>query len=313
MPTLDPIWGPYRGPDDARSMLSGFVDRACGPAVGIAWAAGGRLYPLRAPGVAGSGRRHGAPPQWPPAPPPPLKPPVGFWPRVWAGLQWCMDQEGKAALQEARANQAMAQGVNQVLSRMLHSHQDDGLGVAFDILAIGLSLALIPTGIGMLGVLGLVGGGILLAADGGAYAMELAGDDEGAERIKQRTEYFRIMGTLMTLPDIGWNGVKMIGEIREIQAMRAVNRATAVAAENAASRAASAARARRLQQVAERAHLRAQIRSEQLAALFRLEVSGRAVGTGSVGLLVREEWLNDESAAHAIARRLQIHTTTVHR
>lgn len=313
MPALDPIWGPYRDPQDARTMLGSFVDRACGPGVGIAWAAGGHVYPLRAPAMGGGGLRDIAAFQWSPTPPPPPKPPVGFWSRVWAGLQWCVEQEGKAALQEAQANQAMAQGMSQLLSRMVHSHQDDGVGVALDVLAIGLSLALLPTGLGALGLLGLAGGAVLLAADGGAYAMELAGDDEEAEHLKQRTERLRIIATLMTLPDIGWNGFKMVNEMREIQAMRALDRTTAAAAENMATRSANAGRAQRFQQIAERAHLRAQIRSQQLAALFRLEVSARTVGTGSAGLLVREEWLNDESAAHMIARRLQIHASTVHR
>ena len=49
---------------------------------------------------------------------------------------------------------------------MLHSHRNDGLGVLLDVLAVGLSIALLLTGLGFLGAMGLVAGSFLLATDG---------------------------------------------------------------------------------------------------------------------------------------------------
>lgn len=303
---LDPLWGPYDGPRDAAAMLGRFVDKACGPEVGIAWAAQGCVYPLRSPRVGAGGLREVVTANWSALPPAPPKPPVGFWQKVWAGLQWCAEQEGKAAMQEAESNRLAAQGMDQILSRMLHAHRDDGLGVALDILAVGLSLALLPTGLGALGIMGLIGGSVLLAADGSAYAMELADDDETAELIKRKTERLRIVATLMTLPDVAWGGFKMIRELQEIQEMRVLDRATATAAERMGKTTSSADRAARFRQVAERAHLRAQLRTEQINALLKLEATGRGTGVGSTVLLVREELLSDESTAHQIARRLEV-------
>ena len=53
---------------------------------------------------------------------------------------------------------AMGQTAAKVLGRMFASHQDDGVGVALDILCIALSVALLPTGLGVLGAVGLFGG-----------------------------------------------------------------------------------------------------------------------------------------------------------
>ncbi len=70
--------------------------------------------------------------------------------------------------------------------------------------------------------------------------------------------------------------------------------------------------AERLQQIAAKANLRAQIRSEQITAGLRLEVTGKIAGAGSVGLLAREEIQADESLLHQFLQYLQIHCTGVH-
>ena len=83
-------------------------------------------------------------------------------------------------------------------------------------------------------------------------------------------------------------------------------RVTAQAATNMSARTTNAARAERLR------HLRAQIRSEQIAATLKLEMSNRTLGSGSVGLLVREEIKNDESLWHQFLQYLQVHCTGLH-
>lgn len=294
-------------------MLCAFVDSACGPGMGVAWATADRVFPLRAPSVGPDGLRDFAAFQWSPAPPPPPKPPVGFWQRLKAGIVWCIDQEGKAALQEAQNNQMMAEGMNQLLSKMVHSHQDDGAGVLFDILAVGLSLVLLPTGVGALAAVALLGGTFLLYADGRAYAMELAGDEEQAEAFKKATEKYRLLATLATLADVGWNGVKLIKELRELKEMRELDEATQVAAQGMAKRTANADRAQRFSQIAERAHLRAQRRTRNIFLKMHFDPPSKVSGTAGSVLFVREEYLNDESIAHQIARRLQVHCTSVHK
>ncbi len=142
--------------------------------------------------------------------------------------------------------------------------------------------------------------------------MELADDDDGAEAFKKKTEKLRLIATVMTLPDIAYGGAKMVKELLEIREFRAMDRVTAEAATNMSARTTNAARAERLRQIAERANLRAQIRSEQIAATLKLELSNRTVGAGSAGLLVREEIKSDESLWHQFLQFLQVHCTGLH-
>ena len=207
---------------------------------------------------------------------------------------------------------AMGKAMTQVLGRMLTSHQDDGLGVALDVFCIALSVALLPTGLGVLGAVGLFGGVVLLGTDSWAYALELGGNDEQAEAFKTQTERYRLIATVMTLPDVAYGGVKLVKELAEVRELRAVDRVTAEAATSMSARTRNAARAERLRQVAERANLRAQLRSEQIAAGLKLEASGKLGGAGSVALLVREEWQNDQSMLHQFLRILQVHCIAVH-
>jgi uncharacterized membrane protein len=224
----------------------------------------------------------------------------------------CAGGAGNAAIAESQANLAAGQAMSQVFSRIFTSHQGDGIGVALDILCIALSVALIPTGLGVLGIAGTIGGAFLLGTDATAYALELGGNDQGAESFKKVTETYRIIATVMTLPDIAYGGAKLVRELVEIRDLRAVDQVTAQAATNMSARTANAARAERLQQIAAKANLRAQIRSEQIAAALKLEATGKAAGAVSVGLLVREEIQADESLLRQFLQYLQIHCSAVH-
>ena len=152
-----------------------------------------------------------------------------------------------------------------------------------------------------------------MITDGAAYALELDGSDEKAEAFKKTTERFRLIATIMTLPDVAYGGVKLVKELVEIRELRAMDRITAQAATNMSARTSNAARAERLHQIAARANLRAQIRTEQISAALKLEATSKVAGAGSVGLLVREEVQTDESVLHQFLSYLQVHCTAVHR
>ncbi|ASG25158.1 MULTISPECIES: hypothetical protein [Nitrospirillum] len=312
---LNSDWGPFRNETEATTCLCAYVDKVCGPGVGISWATNGYVYPLRGPTRDAGGFGDIFVFQWShiPAPPPKHQPPPDFWHRVKAFIESCMEAQGKAAIAQSEADLAMSQAVGRVFNRMFTSHGDDALGVALDVLCVAASIALIPTGLGVLGVAGLVGGAFLLVADGTAYGMELAGNDEGAEAFKQHTEKYRIIATVMTLPDIVVGGPKAIKELAEARELLQADLTTARSAETLAARTANASRAERYAQIAERAHLRSQLRAKQIHAGMTLEVAPRAAGVGSGFLMIREEILGDESALHEIARRLQVHSVAVHK
>ena len=310
---LSPIWGPFMNGSEASARLNAFVDKACGPGVGVVWSALGAIYPLRAPRRDAGGFGDVVVFEWSTEPPPSPKPPTGFWDRTKAFITDCLEQEGRAAELQSQADMAMGRALGQAVDRMVRNHRDDGVGVALDILCIGLSIALLPTGLGALGVLALAGGVVLLASDGAAYASELAGDDQMAEAIKKKTEVLRIIATVATLPDAVFGGIKAVQELREVSALLPRATRTAASAESMAARTANAARAERFAQIAQRAHLRAQLRQEQIFALLRLEIAPRGAGSISTGLLMREEITGDHSTMNSVVRRLRLHMTATHR
>lgn len=210
-------------------------------------------------------------------------------------------------------NRAIASAIGVGINRMIHSHQDDAAGVAIDVLCIALAIALLPTGIGVLAGVGLAGGAILLATDGIAYAKEIGGDEEGAEVWKHQTEGLRIAATVMTLPDLAFGGVKAVRELQEIRELRVLDRTTAATAQSLAAKTATAARAERYAQITERANLRAQIRSQQIVAAMKLEITPRIAGSVGTSLLLREEIASNESALRQTMQRLRIHCTGNHR
>lgn len=311
---LDATWGPYRNEIEASTALGRYVDRTCGPATGVAWAANGFVYPLRGPVRDSTGLGDVMVFQWTDMPPPPPKPPApGFWQRVEAFFERVAIQQAQADEFQAQANMAMARTVGQAFNRIFTSHQDDGVGVVLDVICVAASIALIPTGLGAVGLLALAGSGFLLMADGRAYALELAGDEDGARAFKEKTETLRIIATVMTLPDVVVGGARALREVQEARELLQADLTTARAAETMGARATNATRTEQYNQIAQRAYLRSQLRSEQIRASAKLELAPRAVGAGSTALLVREEITEDQSALHEIWRRLQMHNVAVHR
>ena len=312
--SLSPTWGPFSDVSDARTRLSRFVDQACAPSVGVVWAADDSIYTLRPPLADGNGFGDVVIFHWPRVPAPPKPAPSGFWANLKDFLNRAAETQYQASMAEAQGNMALGKAMGNVFDRMIHTHKDDGLGVVFDVLCIGLSIALIPTGIGLVTTvagIAALGGVALLAMDGTAYSMELAGDDEGAEVVKKKTEVARIIATVATLPDLFKGGFEVVRALRDLsEALPAAER-TAATAEKLAARTANANRADRYAQIAEKAHLRAQIRREQIAALLQRGVAPRGAGLGGGGLLVREEIENDKSLYHQVLSRLQIHSTSL--
>ena len=147
--------------------------------------------------------------------------------------------------------------------------------------------------------------------DGIAYGMELDGQDDRAEKFKKDTEVWRIIATVATLPDLFKGGFEVVRNLKEVSQALPIAERTAASAERLAAQATSANRADRYAQIAERAHLRAQIRRQQIAAMLQREIAPRGAGLGGTTLLVREEIQNDKSAYHEVLARLQIHSTSL--
>lgn len=309
---LSDDWGPYAGPQDAAASLGLLVDRACGNSVGIAWAARGALHPLRAPRRDGDGIGVVAMFEWVSSPPPPPKPPSGWRATLRSWLHQYFEAQYQANMAEAQANLALGRVISQGVGTLLRHHADDAAGVAIDVIGIAVFILLIPSGVSEIALAGAIGGSVLLYTDGKAFAMEMGGDDEGAEKFKKKTESLRFVATLITLPDLFYGGYKVIKEMREINELATADRVTGTAAGNLARRTANAQRAERYMQIVERANLRAQVRSEQLTAMLRLELRPRPAAMAGVGLFVREEILNDESLMHQLVRRLQLTCVAVH-
>lgn len=314
--SLDAVWGPFTNLEDARHRLTGFVDRTCTAEVGVVWAARGGLYPLRPPTKRADNLADVVVFAWQDAPKPLPPAPSGFLASIKAFLERAAEAQYQASMAEAQANMAIGQAIGSVFNRMTHTHRDDGVGVAIDVLCIALSIALIPTGIGLVTTvagIAALGGAALLAMDGTAYAMEMTGDDEGAENVKNKTEVYRIIATVMTLPDLFKGGYIAVRELREVVLALPRAEQTAATAGRLANDARDADRARRYAQIAERAKLRAQIRREQIIGSMTHEITPRTGGLGSGGLLIREEIQNDKSLYHQTLSRLQIHATSLSR
>ncbi len=312
--SLSPTWGPFSDVSDARTRLSRFVDQACAPSVGVVWAADDSIYTLRPPLADGNGFGDVVIFHWPRVPAPPKPAPSGFWAKLKDFLNRAAEAQYQASQAEAAGNMALGKAMGNVFDRMIHTHKDDGLGVVFDVLCIGLSIALIPTGIGLVTTaagIAALGGAALLSMDGIAYGMELDGQDDRAEKFKKDTEVWRIIATVATLPDLFKGGYEVVRNLKEVSQALPIAERTAASAERLAVQASNASRADRYAQIAERAHLRAQIRREQIAAMLQREIAPRGAGLGGATLLVREEIQNDKSAYHQVLARLQIHSTSL--
>ena len=102
-------------------------------------------------------------------------------------------------------------------------------------------------------------------------------------------------------------------DVRELREMRALDETTEAAARGMSTRTANASRAQRLKEIAERAHLRAERRTRNIVLKLHMDPPSKASGVAGSILFAREEYINDESVAHQIARRLQVHCTSVHK
>ena len=224
-----------------------------------------------------------------------------------------MEAQYQSDMAQAQANLAMGQAISKGVNSLMRHHADDAAGVVFDIIGVAAFILLLPTGVSEIAVVGAIGGGILLATDSAAFAIEMSGDEKGAEEFKKQTEALRFAATIMTIPDIFYGGYKVVRELREIRELAAVDRSTSGAASGLARRTANAQRAEKYLQIVERANLRAQIRSEQIAALLRLEIGPRRAGIGGAGLFVREQISNSDSLMHQLVTRLRVSCIAVHK
>lgn len=310
--TLDSTWGPYRSQSDALFSLGRFANRACGPGIGLAWSSGGMLYPLRRPVYDSDGFGDVLVVEWNP-PALPAKPHVaasaGFWDRMMRVIERGLELQGQAEIAQAQAMNAFA---NSVLTSRFAQHSDDGVAVALDAIGVVVSLTLLAsTGVGLLGLLALGGSAFLLGVDGAIYGTEMSGDEDGAKDLKESTEAMRITATILTLPDLFWNGAKALIEFREAQELLRMDQTTSQAAQKLSTRAALKTRAAKYADIAEKANLRARLRTQQIQASMRLEIMPRVAGVAGIGLLVREEITTDASLLNQTRQWLRMHVVAV--
>ena len=304
-------WGPYHGPADALAYTSKFVDKCCGRDVGIVWVANGAIYPLRAAKPDKDGNRDFVVFEWTYALPRPARPPTDYWSRVKRFIRHTVERMGENRLAEIKADMAVGQALQQLIGRATSGHAADGTAVALDVLCVALTIVSVVTvGPEVIGLVALGGGVFLLLADSTILGLELSGDEERAEAVKKTTEVPRVLATIATLPDALFVGFRKITELREVTQAIAVDQTTARAAENIGARTANADRARRAEQIAERAHLRMQFRTQQIRGLWYYELAPRAAGLGGAGLLLSDQIRDDKSLLREIAGRLRVHTCT---
>ncbi len=302
---LSPKWGPFDGPHQASTKLAKYVDESLDPSVGIAWSSLGELTPLRRPQYDSGGFGDVLVFGWDLIPPP-SPPRPDAWGKFLDYMESALADIGQSQLDQANAqleaDRAIGHAVSGVFSRMADpKNRMDGAGVALDVLCVGLSLAAMATPVGWIGLAAFAGSVALLAADGGAYGAELAGDDTLANGIKDQTQLLRVCATILTLPDIAWGGLKAVQEINEVRALRASSLSTAARADADAMR--SVSRGKAFASIADRARQRAAARMVKLRWMMAHEITPRAIAPGGIYLLIDE--LTDKENKGAVAQFLR--------
>ncbi|MGI4793749.1 MAG: hypothetical protein ACRYG8_06610 [Janthinobacterium lividum] len=308
MQTLLPDWGIYTGVNDARTFLSRFADHVVGPDVGIVWLSRGAMYPLRAPRRDGTGFgdvlvidfaldliNHLAPTRW--------------TERLESFFTNALSEIGQAQVEQAEANAAMVASIRS----MMTEKRMDGLGVVLDVICVVASIGAVMTGVGVIGLIAFGGGIVLLAADGAAFGAEVADNNALAEIIKKKTEILRVAAMVASLPDLAYGGVKLLKEMGEVRELKLADDLSSSAATSLQKRTMDASRASEYAQIAEKARLRSQIRSEQLMGLWKHEMTPRATVPPALMLLLKEEYGSEnDSVTSRFLKSLSFHVISVH-
>ena len=327
--TTTPTWGPFSGPMDASRRLGGFVDAHVGPEVGICWKGSDGLIPIRRPSWDGDGYGSVLIVQFDDQSPTHPGARLGFFASVERALQEAMESYGEAELFNGQVALAQGQMIDQAIGSVFariadRKNRSDGIGVLLDVIAVGLTIASIGTGVGAIAMLGFYAGCALLVMDGAAYGLEITGYDKGAEWTKNVTEIPRMIATAACLTDAAYGGYKAVREMVELKTLRAGSMVTAGAADAQAARVARGASglseaermsyARRYADIAERARTRAATKARKLNSMWAHEVTPRATVPGSAYLLVDDELKpdNDNMVARYL-RQYVFHMTSAKR
>ena len=297
-------WGVYADINDARAHLCAYTTAHLGPDVGITWTAAGVISPIRPPRL--DGDRLGnvlmfelMEQPYPPSPPP------GILRRLERLVRDGLEAYGQSQVLAAQADLALAAS----LPSMLTSKRLDGLGVALDVICIAASVAALPAA-PLVGAIAFGAGIFLLAADGSAFVLEMSGQERIAERIKKTTEPYRVAAMILSIPDFFIGGARAVRELSEALELRPLDASTAVAADGLGVRATDPGRAARYQQIAEKARLRTQLRSEQIRASWTHEITPRGTVPPSILLLLKEE-SDPDSWSRQFLSRLRLHVVSV--
>ena len=342
---MSPTWGPFHGPGDALNHVGPFINSCIGPSVGVCWAGGGKLYPLRKPVYDGAGFGEVAIVEWHivPPPPPPPAPPATIGGRFMAFLNGIMEQQGKAQMLQGEIAMAQGRAISGAFStlwdRAWNKNRSDTEGVILDVLAVGLSIGFMAPPFGLIA---LVGGVALLGMDGYIWGQEMAGEDERAEETKHTLKLYRWGAAIACLPDALWGLGKVaidlpkilesVGELKaarageEAKAWRAQTgsgnsgRAAITADANSALQARKADMARRFATLAENARKRAAAKALELgkkwAELGQIavhEAPPRLMLGETFRLMYNELTPKDKQEAVQILRNYAFHVVSVHK
>lgn len=231
---MQAFWYPYRDAGDALRHLAPFADASVGNGCGISYSDGRSVAVVRRP----AGRQN----LWlnvlrslvaaPKAPAKSASHAPSAWERVERFFERAMTAYGESELRNAEATMAASQALGAMVDRgmwqptheWLQKHKliADGLGVAVDVVGVVAGVAFAVAIAPELGVVAIVAGlsafagsAILLGVDGAVLGLELAGREESAKAIEDShtAQWARIVGTIMTLPDMAVGGVRAIKEI----------------------------------------------------------------------------------------------------
>lgn len=344
--SFSPVWGPFTGPGDTLNHVGAFINRTLSANVGICWVGGGGLHPLRAPHYDGNGFGEIAIVEWRNLPKPPPRPhaPATFWGKVKAALNAYFEQQGQAALLQSKIAMAQGQMINNALGTLYKrafsdKHRSDTEGVLLDALAIGLTIGFVA---GPWGWIALGGGLVLLLADGAAWGLEMAGDDETAEWLKEADKPIRWIAIAAAIPDAVYGLAKVFRELpevgRTVAELRAgklsststsaratadaerVGREASAVGLDAASQARKADFARRYEAIAARAQQRAADHARKLseswaklASTTLHEVTPRLTVPETLRLMYGEFTPAEKKEAVDFMKHYMFHVVSVHR
>ncbi len=249
------LFYPYRGAADALAHLGPYADTTIGRGCGISYTDGQQICVLRRPARGqrlwlNVWRRHVASPR----PAPSRQGATGFWQNVGHFFEHAIELYGESEYRRSQADMAASQALVGAVDRHIwqpthqwllkHKLWADTIAVTADVVGVVAGVVVIivagpelAVGAAIVGGTAIVGSAVLALIDGTVLGFELAGQEETVKTIESNegVQWARIIGTVMTLPDMAVGGVQAVRDISrlptEINDARAVSRSLTEAAQ----------------------------------------------------------------------------------